>query len=236
MGTREGHTLAFNARATFSSRPPKHGKRERHHVADAPDVVRRLIRMLDPGTFARVVRDFYRDRVGWLGSFGFAVVLVYVGGAAMFWFHSLYLGEGGPAISPWVHWLLDSTAGLFGLTLPILLIVPVAAAAARGPTRVSAGWFGAITGTLLAVVTSPGPILHDKLIGRGTWLAAQIVEWFGTSHHHASGRPQDLSIPVRMLQQIAFGTPLYVLLAWITLFMLRLSFHLAERFGTNSMG
>jgi hypothetical protein len=210
--------------------------KEWRYAADAPEVAQRLVGLLRPSTYVRVVRDFYRDQVGWLGALSCAVVLVYVGGAAMFWFHSIYLGEGGPAISPWLHWFVDSTAGLFGLTPPILLIVPVAAAAARGPTRVSAGWFGAITGTLLAVVTAPGPVFHDKLIGRGTWMAARITEWFGGGHYHPTGAALEHSIPARMLQQISFGIPLYVALTWFTLSIVRLVFHLAERYGTNSIG
>jgi hypothetical protein len=59
-----------------------------------------------------------------------AIALTYGGGAAMFWFHAIELGEGGPAISPWPHWGLDSTAGFLGLTPLIAVIVPVAAWAA----------------------------------------------------------------------------------------------------------
>src|SRR5439155_8840188 len=57
---------------------------------------------------------FYGDRLAWIALAVSAFIICYGGGAVLFWFHAIYLGEGGPAISPTAHWLLDSTAGLIG--------------------------------------------------------------------------------------------------------------------------
>lgn len=219
MGTREVVTRPSVARAIFA---PQRLEIPVPRIKPK-EVVGRILGMLRPRTYLQVVRSFYADRIGLVGALACAVVLVYAGGAAMLWFHSMYLGEGGPGISPWVHWALDSTAGLFGLTPLILLIIPVAAAASSAVDhpRVTVPVFATITGTLLAVVTAPGPLLHDALIGRGTWMAARVTEWFGNEHLHATGEPQDLSIPLRMLQQIAAGIPIYVALSLMALSVIR---------------
>ena len=206
------------ARATFSR--DRRILKTQPEDAVRPRVARQLVAGLRPGVFLRNLRTFYGDRIAWAGTVAVVAVLVYGGGAAMFWYHSIYLGEGGPPISPWLHWAIDSTAGLLGLTLPILVILPLAAAGAWAGTTVRSGPFAAVTGTLLAVVTAPGPLVHDALVGRGTWLATQVTHWFGTGHN-PTGTPPDLSPALRMVQQIAFGIPLYAVLAWITLWLVR---------------
>ena len=60
-----------------------------------------------PRQVYRLVRDFYRKPSSWLALAISSVVLVYGGGALMFWYHSIYLGEGGPAISPALHYFID---------------------------------------------------------------------------------------------------------------------------------
>lgn len=218
MSTQDNARVSL-ARATFSR--DRRILKTQPEDARRPRVARQLVATLRPGAFVRNLRTFYSDRVAWPGTVAIVAVLVYGGGAAMFWYHSIYLGEGGPPISPWLHWILDSTAGLLGLTVPILLILPLAAATGTaGGATVRSGPFAAITGTLLATVTAPGPFVHDALVGRGTWLAARVTHWFGTGHE-PTGRPPDLSIPLRMLQQIAFGIPLYAVLAWVTLGLIR---------------
>ena len=47
------------------------------------------------------VRTFYAQHRGWRGLLISSLILTYAGGAVMFWYHAIYLGEGGPAISPW---------------------------------------------------------------------------------------------------------------------------------------
>ncbi|MCW3043247.1 MAG: hypothetical protein JWL57_1405, partial [Actinobacteria bacterium] len=64
----------------------------------------------------RALRSLYAEPVAWVALVVTAGVLAYAGGAVMFWFHAIYRGEQGPAISPWYHWLLDSSLGFFGLT------------------------------------------------------------------------------------------------------------------------
>jgi hypothetical protein len=90
---------------------------------------------LRPGVLARrTVREyaaFYRDRLAWLALGTTAVTLCYVGGAIMFWFHAVRLGEGGPAISWYAHWLLDSTFAFVGLTPVLFVLLPLATWAAR---------------------------------------------------------------------------------------------------------
>jgi hypothetical protein len=78
--------------------------------------------------------DYYRDRLARRALIVCALALAYGGGAVMFWVHAVYLGEKGPAISPYLHWALDSTAGFIGLTPPLAVILPLAAAVA--------GWDG----------------------------------------------------------------------------------------------
>lgn len=41
----------------------------------------------------------------------------------------------------------------------------------------------AIGGILFALATAPGPIVHDHLVGRGTWLAGELTKLWG------DGRP-----------------------------------------------
>ena len=181
----------------------------------------------------RLVREFYRQPFAWLLLVVTDLTLVYGGGAAMFWYHSYFLGEGGPAISPYLHWFVDSTAGLVGLTPMLFLILPIAARAAwdasparaQGTTEDSAAAgdsgstakpvlrnvrpvsFMAVGGILFALATAPGPIVHDNLVGRGTWLAAEITKLWG------NGRPlpatHHLTPMTAILTQEAFGLPLY---------------------------
>lgn len=218
----QGYACVVSARATFSTdrrtvrtAPPESGRRQ--------GLAGRLLAAMRPRAYFRLLRSFYGERIGRIGTGVCVVVLVYGGGAAMFWFHSIHLGEGGPAISPWLHWIVDSTAGLLGLTAPIVLIVPLAASVATrspGLPTVRSGLFAGVTGTLLAVVTAPGPLIHDAFVGRGTWLAAQATRLFGNGHE-ATGTPPDLSPALRMLQQIAFAIPLYVSLTWLALWAVR---------------
>jgi len=187
-----------------------------------------------------LVREFYRQPFAWLLLVITDVTLVYGGGAAMFWYHSYFLGEGGPGISPYLHWFIDSTVGLVGLTPAAVVILPIAARAAwdAAPTRragrgdalegpaggprdgtvdtdsatpvartVRPVTFMAVAGILFAMVTAPGPIVHDNLVGRGTWLAGQITKLWG------DGRPlspnHHYPVITSVLTQEAFGLPLY---------------------------
>jgi hypothetical protein len=182
------------------------------------------------GGFGSLMRDFYADPVAWAGLAVCTLILTYGGGAVMFWFHAIYLGEGGPAVSPYLHWALDSSAGFLGLTPPIALILPIAAWTAMEPGpwgdrigRVRVGRFALVGGVLLAVVTAPAPLIHDSFLARGTWLADHITKMWGGPqyisghvHHEAEASPV-----FEMAQQVVAGIPTYVPLMFIGLMMAR---------------
>ena len=78
-----------------------------------------------------------------------------------------------------------------------------------------------IGGSILGLVTGPAPLMHDKLVGRGTWVAAQVSHTLGHGHH-PTGQPQHLSTMLRIVQQVGAGIPIYVALLWISLVMIRM--------------
>jgi hypothetical protein len=177
-----------------------------------------------------VIRDFYADPVAWLGLAVCTLILTYVGGASMFWFHAMYLGEGGPAISPYLHWGLDSSAGFLGLTPFIAIIIPIAAwtAILPGPGgvtigRVRAGRFALVGGVLLALVTAPAPLFHDTFLARGTWLADHLTDLWGgpeylTGHVHHRDEENPL---IAMVQQVGWGILTYIPLMLVALMAMR---------------
>ena len=177
-----------------------------------------------------LVRAFYRDPVAWSGLAFFSLVLTYLGGAVMFWFHALYLGEGGPSISPWLHWALDSSAGCLGLTIPIAIILPIAAwVALDRHGRINAWLFSLVGGVLLALTTAPAPLFHNNFLARGTWLANELTNLVGSDsyaapadvHHHESA-------VFEMAQQVVAGIPTYVPLMFLALVVARGVIRLAQ--------
>lgn len=188
----------------------------------------------DPATPPRgvgsLLREFYADPLAWAGLAVCTLVLTYGGGAILFWFHAIYLGEGGPAISPYLHWALDSTAGFLGLTPAIGLIIPIAAWTAMTPGpggarlgRVRPIRFAFVGGVLLALVTAPGPLIHDNFLARGTWLGEHITHlWGGPQyvsthvHHEVEANPL-----FEMGQQVVAGIPTYVPLTFVALMLAR---------------
>jgi hypothetical protein len=177
-----------------------------------------------------LVREFYRDPVAWAGLAVCTLVLTYGGGAVMFWFHAIYLGEGGPAISPYLHWALDSTAGFLGLTPAIAVIIPLAAWTAMEPGpdgarlgRVRPLLFALVGGVLLAMVTAPAPIFHDNFLARGTWLGEHITHMWGGSQYVSAHVHQEVEAgPVfEMGQQVVAGIPTYVPLMFLGLMLVR---------------
>jgi hypothetical protein len=166
---------------------------------------------------------FYRDPLAWLALVLNSVVLCYLGGMVMFWFHAIQLGEGGPAISWYAHWMLDSTFGFIALTPALAVIMPIAvwAAQALAETRKMIPWlYAAVAGGLFALVTAPGPIAHNLLVGRGTWIANEVT--------HLVGNPSQPLTPVQkypalaeMTQQLGAGLPLYLSLVALTALAMR---------------
>jgi hypothetical protein len=184
---------------------------------------------------------YYRQPFAWIVLAVTDLTLVYGGGAAMFWYHSYFLGEGGPAISPYLHWFVDSTVGFLALTPMLFVILAIAARAAwdAAPDRpldpdgpldpdrpldpdlparsVRPVTFMAVGGILFALATAPGPIVHDHLIGRGTWLAGEITKMWGDGR--TLGPHHTLTPITAVLTQEAFGLPLYSALMGILLIL-----------------
>jgi len=182
--------------------------------------LQRARRDLRPAPFLRYLVDFYRDPVAWLGLLVSALVLAYGGGVVMFLLHAIYLGEGGPAISPVAHWALDSTAGFVGLTPAIALIVPLAVWASSDGHRIRPAVYALVGGAMFALATAPGPILHDLLVGRGTWVAAQVTSWVGNAGAPTTP-PVNLPHTTSIVWQLVVGLPTYVLLTALALWLAR---------------
>jgi hypothetical protein len=199
-------------------------------VPDGPVVVRDVLRARRPAARARaVIRlfiDYYRDRVAWMALLVTSVLLCYVGGLVMFWFHAEALGEGGPAISWYAHWMLDSTFGFLALTPALFLIMPLAAwaasAAATVVPRLTSWCYTVVAGVAFAFVTIPGPIAHNLLVGRGTWVANRVTDVIGNP---AATLPPAHHYPVLadLTQQLGFGVPVYVALVAFSLPLVRLA-------------
>jgi hypothetical protein len=177
-----------------------------------------------PRALVRFYVDYYRTPLAWFGLLVTLLVVAYAGGAVLFVLHAVVLGELGPAISPGAHWLLDSTLGFVGFGPVVALIVPVAAwAAARLAGAVRPLPYALVGGLLFALAAGPGPIAHDLLVGRGTWLANRVTDLLGGDasavHVHGDTVPQTLSIG----SQLAVGVPTYVLLMWASLALVRVA-------------
>jgi hypothetical protein len=168
-------------------------------------------------------REYYRDRLSWLALGITSVVLCYAGGLVMFWYHAVQLGEGGPQISWHVHWLLDSTFGFIALTPALALILPLSTWAAHSlaaSQRLIPWMHASIAAVLFAVVTTPGPIAHDLLVGRGTWVADRITAVLGDPSAPLTPA-EEYSPLVAMSQQLGAAVPLYLALMVVTVLGIR---------------
>jgi hypothetical protein len=170
------------------------------------------------------ILGYYRDRLSWLALGVTSAVLCYVGGLVMFWFHSVELGEGGPAISWYAHWLLDSTFAFVALTPLLALIIPFAvswsALVAGGRPRILLWAYAVIAGGLFAVVTVPGPLAHDMIVGRGTWVADRMTAWIGDPSAQLAP-VAEYPVSAAVTQQLGAGVALYMLLALLSLVLVR---------------
>lgn len=198
--------------------------------------------------------EFYRDRLSWLVLGATSAILCYLGGLVMFWFHAIELGEGGPAISWYAHWLLDSTVAFVALTPALAVIIPLAihwtslvtgwTGATAGGTGATAGGTGAtpgaarqrivlvtyavIAGGLFAVVTVPGPVVHNTFVGRGTWLADRVTTWIGDPS--ASLAPaEEYSLSALLSQQLGAAVASYLLLTLLSVVLIRWLLAVAAR-------
>jgi hypothetical protein len=185
-----------------------------------------------PAPLWRLFLSYYMDRLARRALIVCALVLAYGGGAVMFWVHAVYLGEQGPAISPYLHWALDSTAGFIGLAPPLAVILPFAAAVAGladptagarpGPRRVSLPVITVVGGAAFALVTVAGPIAHDTFIARGTWIADRLTVLAGNPGAvGTSAAPDHVSHAASMGAQFVVGLPTYTALFGLTLILIR---------------
>lgn len=193
-----------------------------HHLATA---LGRLARVLRPGRVDRLLRNFYRTGLAWRGFLVTLALLAYGGGAVLFYFHAIVLGEKGPAISPVEHWLLDSTLGFIGLSPAVFLIVPLAAHAAMGtsdgPDRVGRGPYALLGGAMFALATAPGPLLHNLIVGRGTWAADHVTTLLTGSTAPPPAEPDSIPPLVDMSLQVLVGLPTYILVMWLSIVFVR---------------
>jgi len=141
-----------------------------------------------------------------------SVTLSYGGGAIMFWLHAIYRGEEGPPIANVWHWLIDSSLGFFALTPVLFLLLPLAQA-------LTARWQrqAVVVGALFAAVTTPGPILHDRVAGAGTPLARLATSVFGADPHVVAAHIHvvEHSGFSEALLQLAVGIPVYIVLTFM---------------------
>jgi hypothetical protein len=183
---------------------------------------------LAPRALLRLITDFYREPLGRLALLVSAPLLVYGGGAVFFWFHAIYLGEGGPAISPWVHWFMDSTAGFIGLVPVLAVLIPLAVSLApphfpvpgRSPHQTTARYV-LLLATLFALVTAPGPVLHDKFLARGTWVADKVTALLGNGRL-PTGHVHHIAPAANMSMQVAVAVPTYLALTTVALVAVRM--------------
>lgn len=173
------------------------------------------------------LRTFYSRAEGWLALAVSAVFLTYGGGAVMFWLHAIERGERGPAISDWSHWLLDSTLGFVALSPVLFFVVPFGAwAGGRQATRGDRRrlWvYIVVVGTLFALMTGPGPLLHNAVAGAGTPVAGLAMRVFGHDAAVAerSMHAMEHSPLTEGLLQVAVGVPVYIGLTWLALCVVR---------------
>lgn len=170
------------------------------------------------------LKAYYRDPLSWFALAITSLLLCYGGGAAMFYVHSVHYGEGGPAISPYLHWFLDSTFGLIGLTPVLAVLLPFAA-------RYFRGWgFALAVGVLFALVTVPGPLAHDLLVARGTPIAEVVTRMFGDPYQ-VLPPPADHTALAKMTHQLLAGLPVYVTLSAVSYALVRLGMRLGGATG-----
>lgn len=176
-------------------------------------------------TAAQGLRSFYSRPMAWGGALFVSATLSYLGGAVMFWLHAIYRMEGGPDISNVEHWLLDSTLGFVALTPVVFLLLPGVLASMRalvtGEGGLKLATYVVIVGVLFALVTGPGPLLHDTIVGRGTFLANLATDLFGPDPQPQPSVPR--SAFTEGLLQVGVGIPVYSLLTWASVAAVRVT-------------
>jgi len=145
----------------------------------------------------------------------------------MFWLHAIYRGEKGPSIGYWQHWLLDSTLGFIALTPVVFLLLPAAlwtlSWQGKKPGGVRTGVYVVVVGTLFALVTGPGPLLHNAIAGAGKPLANLATDVFGHDHEIAMRHAEapERSAFTEGVLQVVVGIPAYALLTLVSIGVVR---------------
>jgi hypothetical protein len=173
----------------------------------------------------RALRAYYSDRLSWVALGVTSILLCYGGGLFMFWFHAVELGEGGPAISWYTHWLLDSTVGFVALTPVLFLVMPLAvywSGIVTGLTRPAAAraTYAVLAGGAFALATVPGPVVHNTFVGRGTWLADKVTAWIGDPSAPLAPA-EEYSVPALLSQQLGAAVAAYLLLTLLAVMIVR---------------
>ena len=174
----------------------------------------------------QALRSFYSRPVAWFGAIAVSAVLSYLGGAVMFWLHAIYRNEQGPEIGYLQHWLLDSTLGFVALTPVVFLLLPAALWLRRSEVRragLRLGLYVVVVGVLFAFVTGPGPLLHNTLVGADTPLANLATDVFGRDPGVVdhTGHGVENSVLSEGVLQVAVGIPVYSLLTWAAVAVIR---------------
>lgn len=184
--------------------------------------VENLCLRLKPST--QVLAAFYSRPLGWGAAICVSAMLSYVGGGLMYWLHAIYRGEQGPAIDHWQHWALDSTLGFVALTPIVFLLLPLVLwSLRRSGGRVRVGLYVVMVGTLFALVTGPGPLLHNTLVGKDTPLADAATSVFGYDSEIAEHQAHtaERSAFTEGVLQVAVGIPAYSLLTLAAIMLVR---------------
>jgi hypothetical protein len=166
----------------------------------------------------RAFTAFYRDPVAWVALLVTSVLLCYGGGAAMFYIHAIYFNEGGPAISPYLHWALDSTFGFIALTPIVAILLPISTLLVR---RLPKWSFALVFGVLFAIITVPGPLAHDMFVARGTPIAMVVTHYMGDPTIVVPP-PTEYSTAAKMAHQFVGGLPVYLVLSTVAFWIVRL--------------
>ena len=145
----------------------------------------------------------------------------------MFWFHALYRGEQGPPINDSYHWFFDSSLGFLALTPALFFILPAAlwaiGRARIGGRLLKSAAFVLLVGVLFGVVTGPGPLLHDALVGPRTALGRLAVSLFGRDPSVAARNAEAAhhSGVTESLLQVVVGVPVYILAGLVAMLAIR---------------
>ena len=178
-------------------------------------------------SWRRILRAFYSRPLAYAAAVFVSATLAYVGGGVMFWLHAIYRGENGPPIDYWQHWLLDSTLGFVALTPVVLLLLPAVlwTLGWQGSKSdgVRVGAYVLVVGTMFALVTGPGPLLHNAIAGAGTPLTNLATDVFGRDARIAQEQADapERSAFTEGVLQIAVGIPAYSLLTLASIGVVR---------------